>query len=82
MGRITNALAKLAERLSTHAEYLDGNNDKASEDVSKAKRIIAELAKVEYGDDGHIRYWTDTEIKLKKCRAIAEEGAGDGFKRD
>ena len=46
----------------------------------KVKRIVAELANVEYGDDGHIRCWTDTEIKLKNCRAIAEEGAKDGSK--
>ena len=69
----TNALAELAERLSPRGEtktllFVNGR------DLIKAQRIIAELAKVEYGDDGHIRYWTDTEIKLKKCRAIAEEG--------
>ena len=42
-----NALAELAECLSNDAEYLYGNNDKASEDVSKAQRIVAELANVE-----------------------------------
>ena len=47
MERSTNALAELAECLSNDAEYLYGNNDKASEDVSKAQRIVAELAKVE-----------------------------------
>ena len=76
MERSTNALAELAERLSPRGEtktllLVNGR------DIIKAQRIIAELAKVEYGDDGHIRYWTDTEIKLKKCRAIAEEGATD-----
>ena len=77
MERSTNALAELAERLSPRGEtktllLVNGR------DIIRAQRIIAELAKVEYGDDGHIRYWTDTEIKLKNCRAIAEEGAGDG----
>ena len=73
MERSTNALAELAERLSPRGEtktllLVNGR------DIIKAQRIVAELAKVEYGDDGHIRYWADTEIKLKKCRAIAEEG--------
>ncbi len=46
--------------------------------MERSTNALEELAKVEYGDDGHIRSWTDTEIKLKKCRAIAEEGAKDG----
>ena len=73
MERSTNALAELAERLKPKGNdclyFLIDYGD-----MCKAARIVAELAKVEYGDDGHIRYWTDTEIKLKKCRAIAEEG--------
>ena len=79
LGEITetrNALAELEEIVR------DTKSDFYTTAISKAQRIIDELAKVEYGDDGHIRYWTDIEIKLKKCRAIAEEGAGDGFKRD
>ena len=75
-----NALADLAERLGR--VIIPHPKTRIYNDLLKAYRIVAELAKVEYGDDGHIRYWTDTEIKLKKCRAIAEEGAGDGFKRD
>ena len=72
-----NALAELAERLSPRGEtktllLVNGR------DIIKAQRIVAELAKVEYDDEGHIRYWTDTEIKLKKCRVIAEEGTEDG----
>ena len=47
MPETKNSLAELAERLSNDAEYLYGNNDNASEDVSKAQRIVAELAKVE-----------------------------------
>ena len=78
MERSTNALAELAVRLGR--VIIPHPKTRIYNDLLKAYRIIAELAKVEYGDDGHIRYWTDTEIKLKKCRAIAEEGAGDGFK--
>ena len=80
MERSTNALAELAGRLGR--VIIPHPKTKIYNDLLKAYRIVGELAKVEYGDDGHIRYWTDTEIKLKKCRAIAEEGAGDGFKRD
>lgn len=72
-----NALAELAECLANDAEYLYGNNDKASEDVSKAQRIVAELAKVEdwtndFGADEPRPYSSVSAIK--KCRAIAEEG--------
>ena len=72
-----NALAELAERLSPRGEtktllLVNGR------DVIKAQRIVSELAKVEYGDDEHVKSWTDAEIKLKNCRAIAEEGTEDG----
>ena len=82
MSRTKNALAELAERL-TPGLVINVNGCVTAKDVDfdalqKAQRIVAELAKVEYGDDGHIRSWTDTEIKLKKCRAIAEEGVKDG----
>ena len=75
MERSTNALAELAKDLKAIADWTNGGYGFTA--ISKAHRIVAELAKVEYGDDGHIRSWTDTEIKLKKCRAIAEEGAGE-----
>ena len=67
-----NALAELANDL----ELIESGSMPPAMKmrIRKVKLIVAELAKVEYGDDGHIRYWTDTEIKLKKCRAIAEEG--------
>ena len=71
-----NALAELAECLSNDAEYLYGNNDKASEDVSKAQRIIAELAKVEDRHDGETNsdvLWRCNDC-IAKCREIAEEG--------
>ena len=73
-----NALAELAKRLELDIRMIEFGNVAQLKRFRKVKRIVAELAKVEYGDDGHIRYWTDTEIKLKKCRAIAEEGAEDG----
>ena len=81
MERSTNALAELAKRLR-NGLYINPNDKRFdgpvivrtldANDVLAAQLIVAELAKVEYGDDGHIRSWTDTEIKLKKCRAIAE----------
>ena len=73
-----NALAELAECLSNDAEYLYGNNDKASEDVSKAQRIVAELAKVDRlyrfvaTKDNYQRYRTELAVLISKCRAIAE----------
>ena len=77
IGRSTNALAELAERLSNDAEYLYGNNDKASENVSKAQRIVAELAKVmpSYlaGKPGHSFIETEAHKAYRNCRAIAEE---------
>ena len=78
MERSTNALAELAKRLELDIRMIEFGNVAQLRRFRKVKRIVAELAKVEYGDDGHISSWTDTEIKLKKCRAIAEEGAEDG----
>ena len=74
MERSTNALAELAKWLECDIRMIEFGNVAQLKRFRKVKRIVAELAKVEYGDDGHIRSWTDTEIKLKKCRAIAEEG--------
>ena len=73
-----NALAELAKWLECDIRMIEFGNVAQLKRFRKTKRIVAELAKVEYGGDGHIRYWTDTEIKLKNCRAIAEEGAKDG----
>ena len=74
MERSNNALAELAKWLECDIRMIEFGNVAQLKRLRKVKRIVAELAKVEYGDDGHIRYWTDTEIKLNKCRAIAEEG--------
>ena len=73
MERSTNALAELEKWLECDIRMIEFGNVAQLKRLRKAKRIVAELAKVEYGDDGHIKSWTDTEIKLKKCRAIAEE---------
>lgn len=85
MPETKNALAELAEVMdkpvdmaSIHDRGLVVLNAQQFSAYQKAQRIVAELAKVEYGDDGRIYSWTDTEIKLKKCRAIAEEGVGSG----
>ena len=61
-------------------------------DVLAAHRIVAELAKVSDGHwevicDGPPAYFcTAGDLKVQcaigRCRAIAEEGAEDGFKRD
>lgn len=80
MERSTNALAELAERLSNDAEYLYGNNNKASEDVSKAQRIVAELAMVEDRREEETNsdaLWRCNDC-IAKCRVIAEEGVKDG----
>ena len=74
MERSTNALAELAECLSNDAEYLYGNNDKASEDASKAQRIVEELAKVNTLGPKHIPGDISLYTAYAKCRAIAEEG--------
>ena len=77
MERSTNALAELAKWLECDIRMIEFGNVAQLKRFRKVKRIVAELAKVEYGDDGHISSWTDTEIKFKKCREIAEEGAID-----
>lgn len=88
-----NALAELAERLEVEAKFAQesGRNGRPIYDAS---RIVAELAKVESlyekmnanASNGHIVEAEELahELHLAKgslfanCRAIAEEGAGDG----
>ena len=74
-----NALTKLAERLkpkgNEHLYFLIDYGD-----LYKASRIVAELAKVEDQRDGETNsdvLWRCNDC-IAKCRAIAEEGAGDG----
>ena len=76
-----NALAELAERLSPRGEtktLLLVN----AQDILKAQRIVAELAKVEYvynpSTGEPIALPGEASNAVVKSRAIAEEGAGDG----
>ena len=81
MSETKNALVELAERLSNDAEYLYGNNNKASEDVSKAQRIVAVLAKVDstyVADPVHNNICNMAYDALVKIRKIAEGGVKDG----
>lgn len=87
-----NALAELAERLASNTvELVEGDefplwlSREAVIDFRKARRIVAELAKVSDGHwevicDGPDAYFcTAGDLKVQcaigRCRAIAEEGA-------
>lgn len=95
MDNTKNALAELAERLAQIAEVeresavFHGDPLDASEDIDKAQRIVAELAKADIGEI-HMAatlpkggrqilscideaVWNATDI-VETCRAIAEEG--------
>lgn len=89
MERSTNALAELAERLEDVLAYAqDELFLEHKQTLDKAQRIVAELAKVSDGHwenicDGppvYICHVEDLKVLccIGKCRAIAEEGAGDG----
>ena len=71
-----NALAELAGRLGrviiTHPKTRIYN------DLLKAYRIVAELAKVNTLGPKHIPGDISLYTAYAKCRAIAEEGAKDG----
>ena len=83
-----NALAELAERMSSPVELMPGTGDSLIglnrnqlEAYKKAQRIVAELAKVEdwtndFGADEPAPYSSVSAIK--KCLAIAEEGVNNG----
>lgn len=83
-----NALAELARVMNTpvdmasiHDRGLVVLNAQQFSAYQKAQRIVAELAKVEdwtndFGADEPRPYSSVSAIK--ECRAIAEEGAGDG----
>ena len=83
-----NALAELAKQLGMFADFNRDADRVNGYVITKAKRIVAELAKVNCGHwkplkNGHCPYFcyaTDSRIECMvcKCRAIAEEGAGDG----
>ena len=70
-----NALAELAERL--YAICMHTSRSNGLDEIAKAQRIVAELAKVEdwtndFGADEPRPYSSVSAIK--ECREIAEEG--------
>ena len=86
MERRTNALAELAETLKHHIEprRLNADKDEFAVAICKVQRIVAELAKVEDVTESHNlklvqkpSSWQCYDA-IVNCRAIAEEGAGDG----
>ena len=78
-----NALAELAKWLKQLVDANGGKKCRAVANIDKAQRIVAELAKVRcHAPFDEIPFDRDTNLAYRKCRAIAEEGAGDGFKRD
>ena len=83
-----SALAELAERITdVLAFYQNDMYLEHKQTLDKAQRIVAELAKVSDGNwevicDGPPAYFcTAGDLKVQcaigRCRAIAEEGAGD-----
>ena len=74
MERSTNALSELAERLDYLVRFVSIGVDY----FHKAQRIVAELAKVNTLGPKHIPGDVSLYTAYAKCRAIAEEGAGDG----
>ena len=76
MGRSTNALAELAEDLEEIVR--DTKSDFYTTAISKAQRIVAELAKVNTLGPKHIPGDISLYTAYAKCRAIAEEEAKDG----
>ena len=82
MERSTNALAELAKWLECDIRMIEFGNVAQLKRLSKAKRIVAELAKVmpSYmaGKPGHSFIETEAYKAYRNCRAIAEEGVKDG----
>ena len=76
-----NALAELANEMSwIEAILCDEGYAPYCADANKAKRIIAELAKVEDRHDGETNsdvLWRCNDC-IAKCRAIAEKGVNNG----
>lgn len=76
-----NALAELAERLTPNKVINVNGNVVAvwvdNDAIVAAQRIVAELAKVDNDQYGRPMFM-DSKCAIIKCRAIAEEGAGDG----
>lgn len=78
MANERNALAELANELSWIEDILrDEGYGAYCDEANKARRIIAELAKVEYVTDcdgNKIYLPAQASQAISKCRAIAEEG--------
>ena len=75
--RKKNALAELAKDLKAIADWTNGGYGFTA--ISKAQRIIAELAKVEDRRDGETNsdaLWRCNDC-IAKCRAIAEKGGAE-----
>lgn len=81
-----NALAELANALVVVG--IKATDDRDAIMISRAQRIIAELAKVSDGHwhdvcNGHLAYCCNSgsmavQCCIGKCRVIAEEGANNG----
>ena len=83
-----NALAKLSAYLAMYRDFHKDEDRVNDHILTKAQRIVAELAKVSDGHwevicDGPDAYFcTAGDLKVQcaigRCRAIAEEGANNG----
>ena len=78
MERSTNALAELAKRLELDIRMIEFGNVAQLKRFRKAKRIVAELAKVNTLGPKHIPGDISLYTAYAKCRAIAEEGDNYG----
>ena len=76
MERSNNALAELAVRLGR--VIIPHPKTRIYNDLLKAARIVAELAKVNTLGPKNIPGDISLYTAYAKCRAIAEEGAKDG----
>ena len=72
MERSTNALAELAERLECDIRMIEFGNVAQLRRFRRAKRIVAELAKVNTLGPKHIPGDISLYTAYAKCRAIAE----------
>lgn len=69
-----NALTELSEKLAMYADF-HKEEDKANKGIlTKASKIIAQLAKVKFGETGHVEWVTGADMRFAKCREIAEKG--------
>ena len=75
-----NALAKLCTYLAIYRDF-HRDDDRVNDHIlTKAQRIVAEVAKVENRREGETNsdsLWRCNDC-IAKCRVIAEEGVKDG----